>query len=148
MKEKLKENLGNIIVLSIVLVLLICSIVLLANAIKDRKDYKDWYNSLSVEEQTVEREKYIQRYEIVNIHKYILPKTNGYGGVIGSEICYTFQYVNGDELKTISDFRDLKYGLTRVIIGDKNMYIIDDFNLDTYCYLQLTEETLKSLEFA
>lgn len=142
-----QKNVGNIIALSIVIVLLIGSIFLLVDVIKDRKQYNDWYNSLSVEEQAIEKEKYIKRYEVLNVHKYIQTQTNRYGGVTGSEICYTFQYVDDSGLKTVDNFRDLEYGLTRVIIGDENMYIIDDFNTDTYRYLQLTEETLRNLQF-
>lgn len=150
MKKFLKENMGDIIALSIVIVLLIGTVFLIVNIIKDRKEYNDWYNSLSAEEQATEREKYIEKYEVLNIHKYIQQETNKYGGVVGSKICYTFQYIDEGELKTIDNFKDIEYGLTHVVIGDENVYIIDNFKLfksDTHYYLQLTEETLRNLQF-
>jgi hypothetical protein len=113
--------------------------------IYEKNKYIKWYDTLPEEQQIVEREKFIQKYEIVNVDKYILPQSHK-GSITGSEVCYSFQYIDGDILKTVADFKELGNGSQQIIVGDKNMYIIDDFNIDTYYYLQLTEETLKTCD--
>lgn len=145
MKVFFKKNIGGILAIFFLLLVLIGLIVCIVMAVQEQQEYNNWYSSLSPEEQQAEKEKHIQRYEVINADKYIQTKTNGFGGVTGSEVCYTFQYIDNGKLKTVDGFRDLEYGLTRVIIGDKNMYIIDDSGVDTYRYLQLTKETLSKM---
>jgi hypothetical protein len=130
--------------LTVVIVLFLVSRIV--NKSYQQNTYMEWYNSLPEEQQIVEREKDIQKYELINVHKYILPKTNGYGGVVGGVTSYNFQYMDGNDLKTFNDFRETKNGTQQIIVGDTNMYIIDNFNLDTHYYLQLTEETLRNID--
>ena len=69
------------------------------------------------------------------------------GGVTGSDICYTFEYIDSEgEVHSIDGFENLESGTTKVIVGDTNMYIIDNNEKDTYRYLQLTEETIRKIE--
>jgi hypothetical protein len=149
MKKKIRSLRNNLLDLLPVFILGIIIILVTINvgvAVHKKNKYMEWYNTLPEEKQIIEKEKFIQKYEILNVDKYILPVTSRYNTVIGSETCYNFQYMDGDTLKTVTDFKELRNGIQQIIVGDKNMYIVDNFNIDTYYYLQLTEETLKSLE--
>lgn len=120
--------------------------------VEDAK-YNEWYNSLTVEErQKVDAEKEaarqanIHRYDVVSVNKYVRTETNQFGGVVDTDICYTFEYIDGaGNLKHIDDFEHLEYGLTKVVVGDSNQYIIDT-NGEDVRYLQLTKETLQNIQ--
>jgi hypothetical protein len=92
-----------------------------------------------------EYESRIQRYEVVSVHKYTKNITNKFGGIIGTEVCYSFTYVGGDQLYSVDDFRHLEYGLTKVTIGDSDLYIVNN-NGETTRTLQLTKETLANIK--
>jgi hypothetical protein len=88
-------------------------------------------------------EERIETYEVVSVYKYIVNDTNSYGGVIGTHVCYSFSYLDGETLKHEEKFRHVDKGLTQVTIGDKDIYIVDPYTNEKY--LQLTSETLKLL---
>ena len=92
-----------------------------------------------------EYESRIQRYEVVSVHKYTKNTTNNFGGIIRTEVCYSFTYVSGDKLCSVDDFKHLEYGLTKVTIGDSDLYIINN-NGETTSTLQLTKETLANIK--
>ena len=112
-----------------------------------------WYNSLTAEEkaeydaeQEAIRQSNIHRYEVVGVSQYVRNQTNNFGGIIDTDICYAFQYLDGNNLKTVENFEHLEYGLTKIIVGDSNMYIVDTNGIDDYRYLQLTKETLQNIK--
>ena len=132
---------------------LLCLLAFLTVGVVRGIEHDKWYNSLSAEEKMVydmeqerKREANIHRYEVVSVSQYIRTETNQFGGVIGTDVCYTFQYLQGDKLKSVDGFEHLEYGLTKVIVGDKNMYIVDTNGIDDYRYLQLTKETLQNMK--
>lgn len=118
----------------------------------DAKQYNEWYNSLTPAEKEVYEvqkqqayESRIQRYEVASVHKYVKNITNNFGGVVRTEICYSFTYINGSKLCHVDDFQHLEYGLTKIIIGEKDLYIINN-NGETTRTLQLTKETLSNMQ--
>lgn len=121
--------------------------------IHEAVEQEQWYNSLSVEEKAeVDRERAaayqanIHTYEVVGVAKYVRTKTNTMGGVLDTDICYAFEYIDGNgNLKSVADFEHLEYGLTKVVIGDTDAYIINTNGEDTRT-LQLTKETLKTIQ--
>ena len=139
--------------------ILICAISLLgvtiAKSVQQEKEYNAWYNSLSPEEQAKEqariaakREERIQRYEVFSVSQYVRNETNQFGAITDTDICYAFSYIAGNNLQHVDGFEHLDYGLTKVIIGDKDMYIVDTNGADTHRYLQLTKETLKNIKIS
>ena len=87
-----------------------------------------------------------QTYEVVGVAKYARVKTNAMGGVLNTDICYAFEYIDGNgNLKSVDDFEHLEYGLTKVVVGDTDAYIINTNGEDTRT-LQLTKETLKNIQ--
>lgn len=122
-------------------------------AIVEDTKHDQWYNSLTAEEraqydaeQEAIRQSRIYRYEVVGVSQYVRNQTNNFGGIIDTDICYAFQYLDGNTLKTIEGFEHLEYGLTKIVVGDSNMYIVDTNGIDDYRYLQLTKETLQNLK--
>ena len=97
-------------------------------------------------EQEAIRQSNIHRYEVVGVSQYVRNQTNNFGGIIDTDICYAFQYLDGNNLKTVENFEHLEYGLTKIIVGDSNMYIVDTNGIDDYRYLQLTKETLQNIK--
>jgi len=87
-------------------------------------------------------EERIKTYEVVSVYKYVRNTTNNFGGIMRTEICYSFSYLDGDALKHIDDFEQGGYG-NSVTIGDRDVYIFDPKT--GFGTLQLTKETLKSL---
>ena len=99
------------------------------------KDYR--------KQQEKERQSRIKRYDVVSVTKYADVRSyNMYH--TKTKICYSFSYIQGDALKHIDGFEHCEYGLYKVIIGDKDQYIIDTNGETTY-YLQLTKETLSRI---
>lgn len=150
MKNCCKEHIFEILVLGIPI---LCLIVFVSVGITKSVEHDEWYNSLSVEEkleydrqQAQKREENIYRYEVIGVAQYVRTETNQFGGVTDTDICYTFQYLQGDKLKSVDGFEHLEYGLTKVIVGDSNMYIVDKNGIDEYRYLQLTKDTLKNIK--
>lgn len=142
----------NMILPILLLVIVLISIVVLVTT--RNKEYQQWYNSLTVEEQQQIKqeklEKYeskIERYEVVSVSRYVKENTNALGGVISTDICYSFFYVDGaGNLRHKDGFAHLDYGLTKVTIGESNQYIVNNNTLDSTYTLQLTKDTLKNLE--
>ena len=150
MKKIWKENKG-IIIFSVIMFVIISTLI--GFAINESVKHQKWLDSLSPEElaayeaeQEAERQNNIHRYEIISVSQYVKNVTNGFGGVVRTEVCYTFCYLDNGVLKQVDDFSHLEYGLTKLVIGDKDMYIIDTNGADDYKYLQLTEETLKNIK--
>ena len=120
---------------------------------KSNKEYEIYYASLSEEEKkavdaenAAKEEAKKTRYEVVSVFKYAKNQTNNFGGVIKTEIAYSFDYIDKDgNLRTEKDFINREGSLSQIIIGDCNQYIIEDKGLDTYRYLQLTKETLQKM---
>lgn len=148
MKEFLKENAWWVIIL-------LCIAIVVAGlgiwTYTDHKKHTEWYNSLTPAEQQAyelqkqqEYESRIQRYEVTSVYMYDKPITNNFGGVVRVELCYAFTYVSGTTLYSIDDFQHREYGLTKVTVGDRDLYIVNNNGEQTRT-LQLTKETLKSL---
>ena len=149
MKEYWKENKGFIITMSIIGLIVISLITV---AVVGAVQHQNWIDSLTPEklaqyeaEKEAERQANIYTYDVVSVSKYVKPVTNGFGGVIRTEICYEFNYMDGSSLKHMNDFQHLEYGLTKVTIGDSNKYIIDT-NGEDIKYLQLTKETFENMQ--
>lgn len=144
-----KENAWWIILFSVIAIVLVGTITwIVVEAIQ----YENWYDSLTPSEKAevdLQRqqayESRIHRYEIVSIHKYTKDVTNNFGGVIKTKVCYSFTYLDGDKLCSKDNFQHLEYGLTKVTIGNENLYIVNDNGETTYT-LQLTKETLANIK--
>lgn len=155
MKTFFREHIWETILVFVLIAFIGLITWMCVSSIQQEKEFNNWYASLSAEEkaeynaeQARKREANIYRYEVVGVSKYVKTETNHFGAVTDTDICYEFQYISGNSLKHVSDFEHLEYGLTKVIIGDKDMYIVDKNSIDTYRYLQLTKETLASLKTA
>ena len=136
-----------ITVVLIIIVIVVGSIV--GFAIHLESEEEKFVASLSQEElkeynkqKQKQRESYIKKYDVVSVNKYT--EVTGNMRDIDTKICYSFSYIQGNTLKHIDGFEHCEYGLYKVIIGDKNQYIIDTYGETTYC-LQLTKETLMNL---
>jgi hypothetical protein len=119
---------------------------LVAYAIIDNVKYTEWYESLTPAERESydmqkqqEYENRIRRYEVVGVHKYLKTTTNNFGGVIRTDVCYTFTYLAGGVLYSVEGFDH-----NRIIIGDTDMYIINHNNGTQT--LQLTKETITNMK--
>ncbi|MBE5812146.1 MAG: hypothetical protein E7314_00635 [Clostridiales bacterium] len=88
-------------------------------------------------------EEQIVTYEVVSVYKYVRNETNIWGGVTDTDICYNFSYISNGNLYHIEDFIHYDYGLTKVIVGTSDCYIVNKYTDERY--LQLTKETLRSL---
>ena len=129
---------------------ILCAVVLLTLIAiigvqeKEHKKYQQWYQTLTVEEQQAIYESNIERYEVVGVHKYAKTNTNQFGGVISTDIYYSFTYLKGDTLCSNDDFYPSGYG-EYISIGDKDLYIVNH-NGETSYTLQLTRETLENMK--
>lgn len=72
----------------------------------------------------------------MSVSKYLQNETNGFGGIISTEIYYSFSYIDSDG-KVIDEFG---FPTWLVEVGDSDKYVKSE-NI-----LYLTEETLKSIE--
>ena len=145
-----KNNRLETFFITILIVLILILVSLFSYGIYNSVKYQKWYNSLSVEEKAIEdkrKEKEyndnIYKYEIVSVSKYIKNETNNFGGITDTETCYSFTYLdNKGKTHHIDDFYHTDYGLWKVTVGDKNLYIVNN-NGEITRTLQLTEETYK-----
>ena len=149
MKKFLSKNWEKI---TIAIILVLCITLIVGCAIQSTKQ-QQYLDNLTPEERAVyeaeqeaKRESNIYRYELISVAQYVKNITNGFGGVQRTEVCYTFCYLDNGVLKQVDDFSHLEYGLTKVIIGDSDMYIVDTNGVDDYKYLQLTKETLQNIK--
>lgn len=86
----------------------------------------------------------IHSYDVCSVHQYVLPKTNQFGKITGSSLCYAFTYATSNGvLKTVNQFEHFEYGLTKVCIGDRDKYVVDESTGIRYLYL--SEDTLNNL---
>ncbi len=88
----------------------------------------------------------LTEYEVCSVKQYVFTKTNNFGGVVDTELCYAFTYIdeNGN-LKTVDRFQHFEYGLTKVCVGNSNKYVIDNYG-EAIRYLYLTKDTISSLQ--
>ena len=96
-----------------------------------------------------ERDAYIEphtyEYKVISAYQYMRPETNGRGGVFDYRSRYYFAYIDGNgNFQEVEDFEHMADGLQKVCIGNENKYVVQDSGADTYKWLYLTEETLKS----
>lgn len=123
------KNTIKVIIFSVMMLCLLCSC---------KPDLTD-------EELAEIRANSISEYEVVSVMKYTETRTNNFGGVTGTDICYAFEYIDDDGvLKSVKDFQHFEYGLTKVCIGDEDKYVVDEYG-ETRRYLYLTKDTLKSM---
>lgn len=98
-------------------------------------------------EREVRRLENISEYQVVSVCKYLKTTTNNFGGILRQDIYYNFQYIDSNgQLKT-GDIQHLEYGLTKVCLGDKDVYVVDTNSLNTYKYLYLTKNTLNNFGY-
>ena len=97
------------------------------------------------EEKLVDRYAYQEVYEVVSVYQYVEQKTNQFGGVKDTKICYKFDYIDKDgALRSIDGFKNLEYGTMKVqISNDYDKYVIDGY--DNVTYLCLTKETMAKI---
>lgn len=156
LKKFISENTFSVVGIAFCLFLVGLIVFMTCYAFQKDKEFNEWYASLTPEQQQeyqLEQERKYQenvhRYEVVGVSKYVRNQTNQFGAITDTDICYAFEYKDGSgKLHSIQNFEHLDYGLTKVIIGDTNMYIVDTNSIDTYQYLQLTEETLSELKIS
>lgn len=137
---------STIFMISIFVVALLLPVGYIVYATIDEMRHIEWYESLTPEERERydtqrqrEYENRISRYEVVSVHKYLKTTTNNFGGVIRTEVCYTFTFLAGGVLYSVEGFDH-----NRIIIGDADMYIINHNNGTQT--LQLTKETLANMK--
>lgn len=98
---------------------------------------------MTQEEYQAYLERRYKHYEVVSVFQYTEVHTNNFGGVTGTDVCYSFTYLNNGTLKTVNGFQHLEYGLTKVCIGEKDEYVVDTMRDNRHLYL--TRETLGKL---
>lgn len=146
-----KKEIIALIIAGLVLISLIAALI--GVAVYEENKYNTWYNSLSEEEKLqVQREKEaeynsrISRYKVLSVSQYVRTDTNNFGGIVDTEICYTFTYLDSNgNVKQVDNFQHLEYGLTKITVGDTNQYIVNA-NGETTRTLQLTKETLANIK--
>ena len=142
----LKEQWPEILILAILVVALAFMICLVGREMKAQDEFDAWYSSLTPEEQVAYEEPYTEVYEIVSVDKYVYERTNRYGGVRGTYICYEFYYLDGDgNVQYVQQFCD-DFSGEEVVIGETNTYSTNSrTNVET---LTLTLETVQKLSVA
>ena len=148
MREK-KKFTWQLSLLAVLLIFIISMCVFIGISIKD---YNDWYDGLTKDEKIqleekrqIEYESRICKYEVTSVHIYEKPICTNMGAVIDTDICYAFTYIDGSTLRCVEDFQHLEYGLTKIVLGDKDLYIVNNNGQATRT-LQLTKETLKNIK--
>lgn len=77
----------------------------------------------------------IHTYEVVSVYKYVRQQTNNFGGVTSTDICYNFQWIDGNGNLQTEDMINLNGGLTHVCLGESDVYVVDGNNNHRYLYL-------------
>jgi flagellar basal body-associated protein FliL len=120
-------------------------------SVNQDKKFDEWYNSLTPEEQiqyqqeqAEKREKMKERYEIMSVSQYVGTNTNNFGGITNTYVAYTFTYMKNGQLCHIEKFIHYDNGNTKVVIDDKDEYVVDKY--DNTQDLVLTKETLATLK--
>lgn len=140
----MKKVIILLVMISSLLMLMGCSAESMPE--KKKQEYLEFRTQMTEEEKQEYIKAHTKEYEVLSVIQYIATKTNGYGGVQGHDLCYAFTYVDENgELKQVDKFKHLEYGLTKVLIGDTNKYVIEN-GFDDYRYLYLTKETLQNIE--
>ena len=81
-------------------------------------------------------------YEVTSVKQYVKAITNNFGGVVRYDICYCVTYLDNDGvLHTDEDFEDLPYCNSHLKVGDKDLYVIENYGSNQH-YLYLTKATL------
>lgn len=87
-----------------------------------------------------------QEYEVLSVYKYSRQITNNLGGVVRTDVCFSFDYIDEDgNVVTVDGFQNLEHGLTKVHLGNRNKYIVYEKGIDTYRDLYLTKDTFREL---
>ncbi len=88
----------------------------------------------------------INEYEIVSVNQYVQNKTNNFGGIIDTDIYYTFIYIdNENRLEQVDKFEKRPH--TDIRIGNSNKYVIKENTYEKYSkILYLTKETLNNIK--
>lgn len=90
------------------------------------------------------KEKEVLEYKVVSVYQYVEQETNNFGGVEDTEVCYKFDYIDGENnLYTIQGFSNLEYGTQKVQLSNKEFDYYFEYRGTEYLYL--TEETLSKL---
>ena len=156
-KNFMKKYSAEVFLVFLFVVLISAVSVLCVSAYNHEKEQEEYFNSLTPQQQQeylvekeaeeqARREANITEYEVVSVFRYIENRTNQFGGITDTNICYAFEYVDASgKLHSVNGFENLEHGLTKVVIGDKNMYIVDK-NGEEHQHLQLTKETLKEMK--
>lgn len=129
-------------IVSILLILIICFSFCGCEAIKEAE--KEAQEPMTEEEYAAYLERRYKHYEVCSVFQYTEPVANGYGGVIRTEVCYSFTYLDGNStLHSVDGFQHLEYGLTKICVGNVDEYVVD--TIKDIRYLYLTKNTLSKL---
>lgn len=153
-KNKSIEFVINLFSCGFVVVLLLIISLMFSNNIC----YNIWFDKLSIEERheylSGETSKLIggaiENFEITSINKTkTTVKLRGRGAGTMEVPAYTFVYEDryGKEY-TEKDLWVNDETSSQIILGDKDLYIIDENKICAFKYLQLTEETMRNLGIA
>ncbi len=99
---------------------------------------------LTKEELAARRAACISEYEVCSVMQYAETKTNQFGGVVDTDVCYAFTYIDDDgALKSVEGFQHFDHGLTKVCLSDMDKYVTDSMTDARTLYL--SRETLEKL---
>ena len=142
MRDFVNEHIEAIILVVLVL-LLVVMICFVGNILYERNQFASWYNALTPEERAEYDKPYTNTYEIFAVSKYQVTKTNRYGGVRDTYMCYEFYFVdeNGTTM-VVRNFRD-NWGSCDVVVGESNTYVTN--SLTGQKTLTITKDTVAQL---
>ncbi len=106
-------------------------------------NHYDKHHSPEAIETSTEAQETIVAYDVISVNTYVKTTTNSFGGDVVTQIRYAFVYSDGIQLKFVDDFYHNTHGYTKIVIGDRNSYIVN--STDNTKILQLTKDTLESL---
>ena len=113
--------------------------------IQENQAFDAWFASLTPTKQAEYLETQKVRHDIVSVNQYIVTETNRFGGIRDTYVAYTFSYVDEKgNLHQIDNFVHYDSGYTQIQIGDRDQYVIDEY--EGKKYLILTEETLARIQ--
>lgn len=130
--EYLKENLCTICILLILVTPIILMGIAVGIGVHD-------YNSLTTEQRQQVYESRVERYEIASVCRYVRTTTNSLGGIINTEIRYSFAYIKDGK----TYWEDI--GFNDVVVGKRDLYVINN-NSHGERTLYLTQETLNNID--